>query len=128
MPCYFTEKDLFNYAQLFVKEYWNREFNIRIELVNRDWKRKLASYHFNLKTGDKFIRMSKIVNKNYSKDDVLNSLLHELVHWVLHSSGKPFKDDSKEFVAECIRVGAPFSKTKVAQNALKNYSSNLNNQ
>lgn len=126
MSCHFTEEDLVNYAMRFAKEHWDREFDIRIELVNRDWRRKLASYHFNSKTGDKFIRMSKIVNERYSNEEVLNSLLHEMVHWVLHTTGKPFRDDTKEFVEECIRVGASFSKTKTAQRAFKNYSKSLN--
>ncbi|MDY0410463.1 SprT family zinc-dependent metalloprotease [Paracerasibacillus soli] len=70
--------------------------------------------------------MSKVVNERYSNEEFLNSLLHEMVHWVLHTTGKPFRDDTKEFVEECIRVGASFSKTKTAQRAFKNYSKSLN--
>ena len=126
MSCRFTEGDLVNYAQRFAKEHWDRDFDIRIELVNRNWRRKLASYHYNKKTGDKFIRMSKVVNKRYSTEEVLKCLLHEMVHWVLHTIGKPFRDDSKEFVEECVRVGASFSKTKAAQSAFNSYSKQFN--
>ncbi|MEK5178461.1 hypothetical protein [Paenibacillus odorifer] len=42
-------------------------------------------------------------------------------HWRLYTVGSPFRDDDAEFVAECLRVGAPFSQTQAAQRAYQAY-------
>lgn len=67
------------------------------------------------------IRMSKPKNDAHDSEWVYGNLLHELVHWRLKTKGIPFRDDDREFVKECIRVGAPFSETQKAQAAVKKY-------
>jgi SprT-like protein len=109
-----------NFAQQFALKYWNRTFDIEIELVNRDWK-SMAGCYIRYKDGRKIIRMSKIKNKRLSDLEVLGTLKHEMVHWVLDITNKNFSDESKDFVEECIRVGAPFSKTASAQKAFGEY-------
>ena len=108
-------EDLTIYAKDFAKIHWNREFNVKIELVNYAWKRVLGVYIVR-KDGQLIIRMSKVSNDRMPESMVLGTLRHEMVHWHLHTTGQPFSDESPLFVEECILVGAPFSGTKSAQN------------
>lgn len=120
MGCNFTESELNGFAKEYARRFWNREFDIKVELVNRAWKRRLAVYSV-YNNGKKVIRMSKINNQKMSNEAVLGTLRHELVHWHLHTSGQDFSDDSEVFVAECIRVGAPISAARKAQEAYGEY-------
>ncbi|WP_243767358.1 hypothetical protein [Paenibacillus agricola] len=52
---------------------------------------------------------------------MLGTLLHELVHWRLATEGIPHRDVNDEFIAECVRVGAPISGSTSAQNAYREY-------
>lgn len=106
---------LYTYAKEQASLCWHRKFDIEIEIVETKWSRTNGMYICNLETGRKWIRMSKPVNKSRSWNDVKGTLLHELVHWHLHTSGIPHRDGDIEFAKECIRVGAPFSGSKVAQ-------------
>jgi SprT-like protein len=65
--------------------------------------------------------MSAPVNARLGPDETAGNLLHELVHWRLYTVGSPFKDVDAEFVAECLRVGAPFSRTQAAMRAYETY-------
>lgn len=108
-------KALYAFAKEQAQLHWNREFDIEIELVNRHWNSRAACYTVNLETGRKRIRMSLIRNRTFTWEKVQGNLLHELVHWHLHTTGQPWGDDDLVFAQECLRVGAPFSGTKVAQ-------------
>lgn len=44
-------------------------------------------------------------NRNYSLREVKRILLHELVHWRLHTTGEPWSDSDERFALELIRVG-----------------------
>ena len=120
MGCEFTEAELNDFARQYARKFWNREFDIKVELVNRAWRRRAAAYIV-YSNGRKLIRMSKVNNRMMSNEEVLGTLKHELVHWHLHTTGKNFSDDSEEFVAECIRIGAPISRAKNAQEAYGDY-------
>lgn len=108
-------KALYKYARDQALLQWNRDFDITIELVDRDWRRTNGMYIRDIETGQNFIRMSKKRNQKRTWDNVKGTLLHELVHWHLHTSGIPHRDSDIEFARECIRIGAPFSGTKIAQ-------------
>ena len=95
--------------------HWNREFDIEIELVNTRWRRTNGMYIQNIETGRNWIRMSKKANAARTWDDVKGTLLHELVHWHLHTMGMPYRDSDIEFAKECFRVGAPISGSKIAR-------------
>ena len=110
-------EELYNYAKSKAIELWNREFDIEIKVTNANWSRWLGYYTFNRATNKGYIKMSLRVNSRYSKEEVYGTLLHEMVHWHLHTSNKPFRDSDVEFALECLRVGAPFSSTIAARKA-----------
>ncbi|WP_342439278.1 hypothetical protein NSS79_10395 [Paenibacillus sp. FSL L8-0436] len=65
--------------------------------------------------------MSTTVNAEIGAAAAEGNLLHELVHWRLNTLGLPFDDTDSEFIAECIRVGAPISQDRRAQAAYQRY-------
>lgn len=108
---------LYSIANEMSQRHWGVNYTGTIELFNRDWKRKGASYS----PGAKQIRMSRPVNKRLDRDLVIGCLMHELVHWRLHTTDQPYCDTDEAFVAECLRVGAPISRTSVAQKAYERH-------
>jgi SprT-like protein len=68
-----------------------------------------AAFAFNTETGLQEIRMSAPVNAENGAEETESNLLHELVHWRLFTLKLPFDDVNDEFIAECLRVGAPLS-------------------
>lgn len=105
------------YAHRFSMACWGVPFTGEVEIVPYDWKRKLGRF---LCEGS-VIKFSKKMNGRQTMEEVLKTLLHELVHWRLHTTGKPAGDDSREFVEEAIRVGASFSGTQAAIKAVAAY-------
>lgn len=108
-------------AERIAGEYWGVELTCPIVFVNREWKRRNASFHFNRETKECEIRMNHRRHEELGFDGYLPVLKHELVHWYLWSIGEPFDDDDEEFIRECMRIGANISGTKKAQEALKAY-------
>ena len=106
---------LYSFAKEQALLHWNREFDIEIELVNTPWRRTRGMYIQNIETGRNWIRMSRKTNTTRSWEDVKGTLLHELVHWHLHTSDMPYRDRDIEFARECLRVGAPISGSKIAR-------------
>lgn len=112
-------QELYEYAKEQAYQWWNREFDIEILLTSANWRRRRACYaHYRDNSKPPFIKMSSVVNARRSKQEVFGDLLHELVHWHLHTSGLPYKDTDEAFVRECLRVGASISGTVAAQEAL----------
>ncbi|MGG3803140.1 SprT-like domain-containing protein [Metabacillus fastidiosus] len=117
-----TLNELYEFARQKAKELWNREFDISIVLYKRKWRRRLAAYCVYLDGSQKpFIKMSQIVNQSRTRKEIFDILLHEMVHWHLHTTGQPFSDGDQNFVAECLKVGAPISEVQKAQKALKKF-------
>jgi hypothetical protein len=117
-----SHADLVAKANELSRKWWGVDYTGTIELVNRKWRRKNACYIYRL-NGEpaQIIRMSKPTNDARTEEDVIKTLLHELVHWRLRTQGLPASDGDKEFVEEALRVGAPISGTKAAQFAAKKY-------
>lgn len=109
--------ELYCFAREKSMEFWGREFDIEIELVNTYWKNQNGSYIYYIQEDRSVIRMSSKRNMYRSKEQVLSTLLHEMVHWHLHTIGLPYHDDDKEFIEEIQRVGSHISGTKKAQKA-----------
>lgn len=132
-----TLDELYAEANRLCREHWGVEFTGRIELVKRPWRRYNGICRYNkclTPSGvewDVAIIMSEKRNAERTREEVLGTLLHELVHWRLFTEGLKrgglqyarsiARDDSPEFVRECQRVGAPFSHTVAAQKAAKRY-------
>lgn len=116
-----TIEELYKYANELTQRNWGIPFDADIELVNRKWKRCNGYLSINTKENKQVIKFSKIRNSERTKQEVLSTLLHELVHWRLYNEGKPFNDEDVHFVEECLRVGAPISGTKLAKEAFNRY-------
>ena len=117
-----TVEELYQEANTLCLKHWGVPYTGKIELVNRNWRYQTACIEFrkSCPTYAK-IRMSQAVNERRTKEEILSTLLHELVHWRLRMIGKPYKDEDKEFVEEALRVGASISWSKSAREALKKY-------
>lgn len=108
------EARLLALANELARRHWGVDYTGTLRLTARNWTRKGACFAWNTQTGLAEIRMSAPVNARMGADKTAGNLLHELVHWRLYSIGAKFRDDAAEFVAECLRVGAPFSRTQAA--------------
>ncbi|WP_010494984.1 hypothetical protein [Paenibacillus elgii] len=115
-----TLDELYAAANEMCRRHWGVDYTGTIELVNREWKAAEARYGWR-GTEYRAIRMSRKTNARLTREDVLGNLLHELVHWRLHTLGVPFDDTDDEFIAECLRVDAPLSYAKGAQQAYRTY-------
>lgn len=117
-----TLDELKQAADTFCQKHWGVPYTGEIKLVSRDWKWKNG--HFETKRSDpsyQVIVFSKRKNSRRTKEEILGTLLHELVHWRLHVLGVPNHDTDQEFVEEAIRIGAPISNNKAAQEAYKKF-------
>lgn len=113
-------QELYDYAKEQANKWWNREFDIQIVLISTNWRRQRGCYtHYQNNSKPPFIKMSSIVNARRTKQEVFATLLHEMVHWHMHTSGLPYRDSDEAFVHECLRVGASISSTKIAKKTLR---------
>lgn len=108
-------------ANELARKHWGVDYTGTLTLTNRYWRRMDAAFSFNSQTGRQEIRMSAPVNAEYGEEDTQGNLLHELVHWRLYTQGVPFGDETTEFIAECLRVGAPISGAPSAKKAYERY-------
>ncbi|MFW5434289.1 SprT-like domain-containing protein [Paenibacillus apiarius] len=103
------------------RKHWGVDYTGTIELVNREWSSMNGCFIHSREEGIQKIRMSTKVNTRRPREDVIGTLLHELTHWRLWTQKIPHRDINYEFIAECIRVGAPISRARSAQEAYKRY-------
>ncbi len=116
-----TLDELYEAANEMCRKHWGVDYTGTIRMMPGCWRNKMASYIWSDRTGLREIRFNSHMNRRLTREKVLGNLLHELVHWRLHTLGLPNSDCSKEFVSECVRVGAPFSGTVVAKQAAQKY-------
>lgn len=90
-------EQLYDYAKKKSLEFWDREFTGKIELSKRYYTTCNGLYYPYQET----IRMSEHMNAVYPNEYTYDTLLHELIHWHLHTSGQPFNDSDYEFFIEC---------------------------
>lgn len=117
-----TIDELYEAANEMCRKHWGVDYTGTIRLTNAKW-RSWHGYFIASNEDDSLreIRMSRYKNAKRTGEQVLDTLLHELVHWRLFTLELPYGDDDREFVEECMRVGAPFSGTDKAQRAAKLY-------
>ncbi|WP_025846597.1 hypothetical protein [Brevibacillus agri] len=117
-----TLDELYEAANEMCRKWWGVDYTGTIHLTDTKW-RSWRGY-FIRSTGDdslREIRMSRWVNARRTREQVLGTLLHELVHWRLFTLGLPSSDTDREFVEECARVGAPISGAVGARRAAQKY-------
>lgn len=103
------------------RKHWGVDYTGTFELVNRYWRSYLGQFHHRPDKSVQHIRMSAVTNAERTPEEVERTLTHELVHWRLFTLDQPYRDDDDEFIAECLRVGASLSKTRIAQEAYRTY-------
>ena len=114
--------ELYVAANEMCRKHWGIEFTGKITLTNRRWTRTQGRFRWWKKEpGRCQIEMSAKTNAGLSREAVMDTLLHELVHWRLYTAGSPYSDQDPEFIAECLRVGASLSGARYAQNAYQRY-------
>jgi len=118
-----TLEQLYDFATEKSHTLWNREFDGEIKLERRFYVDLLGTYC----SENKVIRMSEYSNATLPKEKVFDTLLHELVHWHLHTTGEPYDDEDERFIEECLRVGCGLSYSNSAQRAYDNYLSKVAN-
>lgn len=118
-----TLDELYAEASVFSQHYWGVPYTGRIELVSRRWSMYNGKFIWMRSElgAIPLIRMCRNRNAGRTHAEVLGTLLHELVHWRLATEGLPHRDIDDEFIAECLRVGAPISRGTSAQRAYMEY-------
>lgn len=115
-----TLNELYVAANELARKHWGVDYTGTIELVRYMWLRWNGQFQYNRKNQEvQTIRMSAPKNAERTREWVLGILLHELVHWRLYTTGQPYRDCDNEFIAECLRVGAPISGAKKAREAFE---------
>lgn len=112
-----TLEQLYNFAIEKSHILWNRKFDGEIKLERRFYVDLLGTYC----SDDRVIRMSEYCNAITPKEEVFDTLLHEMVHWHLHTTGENYNDEDTEFIEECLRVKCGLSKAPSAIRAYENY-------
>jgi predicted SprT family Zn-dependent metalloprotease len=110
-----TLQELYQKAEELCQRHWNVSYTGKIEITKTRWRRRLGCFLPVFET----IRFSEWMNQKLTREEILDTLLHELVHWRLYKTGQPYLDTDATFVQECLRVGAPISGTKAAQDAAR---------
>jgi SprT-like protein len=121
---------LYAWSDELAQKWWSRSYTDTIQLTNRRWARTNGRFWASIPVGVEkisFIEFSRKRNAGRTMEEVKGTLLHELVHWHLFTSGKPHRDSDREFVEECLRVGAPISQSIRAQAALDRFMASANN-
>lgn len=112
-------------ANELARKHWGVDYTGTITLVNYEWRSYNGKFRHKRDRNDlslQEIRMSAITNARRTPEEVEGTLLHELVHWRLFVTGEPNSDEDYAFIVECLRVGAPISKARAAQDAYKRFT------
>ncbi|TMW72808.1 hypothetical protein [Alteribacter natronophilus] len=117
----FNEQELRKEAGKLCRIHWGVEYTDGIELIQEPWEVRNARFIVDHDKDERYIQMSLPRNEERSRESVIQSLLHELVHWRLLSLGLPCRDTDDAFIAEAIRVGASISLAAEAQEAYRKY-------
>lgn len=123
--CDITASELYSHAERLCQLHWQEPFSgCTIEITNTKWKSCFGKFNHNKdRSKPPKIRFSRPMNATRSKEQVLATLLHELVHLRMYKLGLPCKDTDDEFIAECLRIGAKISRKSNAQKAYMDYLS-----
>lgn len=94
-----------NHAKILVRKHWGLnhipEIVIDLDRDSLDWDNYVGYYCSDIET----IVFSSQVNARKTERAIKRTLLHELVHWYLHTTGQKFLDSDARFARELIRVG-----------------------
>lgn len=108
-----SELELRRKAKKFALEYWNLDFDLPIK-VNSRLSITSAEYKYWEIDGEHIPRridISRNLLMNYKVETIFSILKHELCHWALATTNRPFADGHQVFEAELKRIGAVSTNT-----------------
>ena len=102
--CEITPNELLQYTRNFLNENYGLEFNVPL-VINGRLKVTYGRFRYQINrfTGEKkavSVELNKTFIISNGKDDVLNILRHELIHYALFMLGKPHSDGEAYFERE----------------------------
>src|SRR5574344_1367105 len=107
-------EDLVKHAEEFVSSNFNLELDATI-VINGRLKSALGKFVRKYNRYDELqgmeIKLSKRLIDHYTDNEIISILEHELVHYCLFMTGKPFDDDSREFIETCNYLNVPLTGT-----------------
>lgn len=108
----YSEQDLNIIAKDMAKRFWGKTLNIPIKINKKKTGLAMGTFIF-LKYSKKPVRIdiSGRLTQHYSKEMVLDTLMHELTHWHIFTEGKNFRDGEDDFEKELKKLGAHPTKT-----------------
>lgn len=124
-----AQKDIEVYAKKFLKEEFNMDLKIPIELNGR-LKRSFGRFlHYNYpnRNGSIKIDFSKDFIAYHPIEEIISTIKHECVHYALYELGKPYRDGDKYFEDYLKKVGADPTGTKTSKSPNHHYSCNMCN-
>lgn len=119
-----AENHLKGYAKAFLKEAYDFDITIPI-VVNNRLSRTLGRFQRVTMMGESFscrIEISGNMIKYYSYDEVISTLKHECIHYVLFEKGLPFQDGQPLFEKELAKHGSHSSGTKKYKGKVHKYA------
>lgn len=106
------EEKLTKIANNMMHHFWDderlKEHHIKVK-ENRRLSRSIGVYRYIANDG--WIELSGQLLDYGHIETILDTLLHEVTHYVLHALGKPFDDGHPYFESELKRVGASSTRT-----------------
>lgn len=102
-------------ATSFLYDHFEMSLDIPIK-INTRLKRTLGLYKIDGNSKPKQIDLSTRLIENGNESIILDVLKHELVHYAIHRQGKPYKDQSKEFIETCRALNISLTRTYTGAN------------
>lgn len=112
-------------AVLIAKEYFNLDFDLTVYWAEAEQYTARGSCVWNVtKQGRKItsktpshIQLNK--NKDWTLEQIESTLKHEVCHWACFVRKKPYKDGSRFFESELLRIGASSSQRGYGQESIE---------
>lgn len=108
-----TELILRKKAKEFALKYWGLNFNLPVK-INSRFKVTSGLYRYREIDGEHIplrIDVSKQLLESYKEETIYSLLKHELCHWAMAITGRPFKDGHPIFEKELKRIKAHSTST-----------------
>jgi SprT-like protein len=106
-----TIEELTRHAKEFLRKNYDMDLTVPI-VINPRLKRAMGRFVYHQSSNEPVaIQIAGYVIKYGDKSVILDTLYHELIHYVLFMQGKPFDDGTKCFESELRRLGVSSTKT-----------------
>jgi len=115
----FTEECLQFEANRLAKEFWDIDKYPKVAL---DFSEAVDGKGACFTVAYQLIEFWSETNRQRSKDQVFDTLLHELCHWYLYTTGQEYNDSDVRFAEELIRVGVGHTHNSNNPDAVKAFA------